>query len=258
MGNQKKKSAKAQGKAAQEQRKRILYIAGAAVVVCLLVIGLLMGGGSQEKNGDVKISLDAYLVYYADIVIRDYGTVTVKLDQSQAPITCDNFVKLAESGFYDGLTFHRIMDGFMMQGGDPKADGTGGSGEKIVGEFIKNGYNNTLSHTRGAISMARARDYNSASSQFFIVQQDSVTLDRLYAVGETACNGVHGKNRLASNSLLESLVFAKRAAEDLMAGYEKVSERVAFSVDVSDYKDYQRDYKKAVLAAIERERKSHE
>ena len=181
MGNQKKKSAKAQAKAVREQRKRILYIAGAAVVVCLLVIGLLMGGGSQEKNGDVKISLDAYLVYYADIVIRDYGTVTVKLDQSQAPITCDNFVKLAESGFYDGLTFHRIMDGFMMQGGDPKADGTGGSGEKIVGEFIKNGYNNTLSHTRGAISMARARDYNSASSQFFIVQQDSVTLDRLYA-----------------------------------------------------------------------------
>ena len=180
MGNQKKKSAKAQGKAVQEQRKRILYIAGAAVVVCL-VVKLLTMGAPWEMKEKGKTSLDPKLVYYADIVIRDYGTVTVKLDQSQAPITCENFVKLAQSGFYDGLTFHRIMDGFMMQGGDPKANGTGGSGENIVGEFIKNGYENTLSHTRGAISMARAKDYNSASSQFFIVQQDSVSLDRLYA-----------------------------------------------------------------------------
>ena len=168
MGKQKKKSAKpqvkaAQAKAAREQRKRILYIAGAAVVVCLLVIGLLMGGSGEMKEKG-KSSLDPNLVYYADIVIRDYGTVTVKLDQSQAPMTCDNFVKLAESGFYDGLTFHRIMEGFMMQGGDPKANGTGGSGENIVGEFIKNGYENTLSHTRGAISMARAKDYNSAQT----------------------------------------------------------------------------------------------
>lgn len=91
-----------------------------------------------------------------------------------------------------------------------------------------------------------------------VSEHSKTSMERLYAVGETACNGVHGKNRLASNSLLESLVFAKRAAEDLMAGYEKAPQRVAFSIDAADYKDYQRDYKEAVLAAIERERKSHE
>ena len=181
MKKQDKKAAQAKAKALKERRKRILYVAGAVLVAGLVVFGLLMGGGSEEKDGQVKTSLDEYLVYYADIVIRDYGTVTVKLDQSQAPITCENFVKLAESGFYDGLTFHRIMEGFMMQGGDPNGNGSGGSGQKIVGEFIKNGYNNTLSHTRGAISMARANAYDSASSQFFIVQEDSVSLDRLYA-----------------------------------------------------------------------------
>ena len=93
-----------------------------------------------------------------------------------------NFVNLAQNGFYDGLTFHRIIDGFMMQGGDPNGDGTGGSDRNIVGEFSENGYDNTLSHTRGAISMARSNDYNSASSQFFIVHEDNTeSLDGKYA-----------------------------------------------------------------------------
>ena len=92
-----------------------------------------------------------------------------------------NFVKLAEEGFYDGLTFHRIIDGFMIQGGDPLGTGMGGSDDKIKGEFSDNGVENNLSHTRGAISMARARDYNSASSQFFIVHEDSTFLDGQYA-----------------------------------------------------------------------------
>ncbi len=127
-------------------------------------------------------TLDESLTYYADIMIEDYGTITVKLDQKAAPITVANFMELAESGFYDGLTFHRIMEGFMMQGGDPEGNGTGGSDETIVGEFSANGYDNTLSHTRGAISMARANDYNSASSQFFIVHEDATySLDGLYA-----------------------------------------------------------------------------
>lgn len=105
------------------------------------------------------------------------------MDQISAPITSANFVSLAESGFYDGLTFHRIIEGFMMQGGDPNGDGTGGSDENIVGEFTANGYTNTLSHTRGAISMARSSDYDSASSQFFIVHEDSsASLDGQYAV----------------------------------------------------------------------------
>ena len=120
--------------------------------------------------------------YFADITIENHGTITVELDADSAPSTVENFVSLAESGFYDGLTFHRIMEGFMMQGGDPNGDGTGGSEKTIKGEFTENGVKNSLSHTRGAISMARSNDYNSASSQFFIVHEDSTFLDGQYAV----------------------------------------------------------------------------
>ncbi|MCD7727066.1 MAG: peptidylprolyl isomerase [Ruminococcus sp.] len=128
-------------------------------------------------------ALDETLTYYADIEVEDYGTITIELDQESAPITAANFVELAESGFYNGLTFHRIIEGFMMQGGDPNGDGTGGSDNTIVGEFTDNGYDNELSHTRGAVSMARSTDYDSASSQFFIVQEDiSDSLDGQYAV----------------------------------------------------------------------------
>lgn len=121
------------------------------------------------------------VTYYADIEIAEYGTVTVQLDPSAAPVTVANFISLAESGFYDGLTFHRIMAGFMMQGGDPKGNGTGGSDTKIVGEFSVNGHDNPISHERGVISMARSRDYNSASSQFFIMHADAAYLDGQYA-----------------------------------------------------------------------------
>ena len=139
--------------------------------------------GQDEAQETGSVSLDPDLTYYADIEMQDYGTITVELDQDAAPITTANFVSLAESGFYDGLTFHRIIDGFMMQGGDPNGDGTGGSGQNIEGEFSNNGYDNPLSHTRGAVSMARSSDYNSASSQFFIVQEDaSESLDGDYAV----------------------------------------------------------------------------
>jgi len=129
-----------------------------------------------------EVTIDTSLTYYADITIKDYGTITVLLDDETAPITVGNFVTLAESGFYDGLTFHRIMDGFMMQGGDPNGDGTGGSETNIFGEFTSNGYDNPLSHTAGAISMARSSAYDSASSQFFIVHEDSTFLDGEYAV----------------------------------------------------------------------------
>ena len=117
----------------------------------------------------------------ASIEVEGYGTITVALDAEAAPKTVENFVELANSGFYDGLTFHRIIEGFMMQGGDPNGDGTGGSDQTIVGEFSDNGHKNNLSHTRGAISMARSSSYNSASSQFFIVQEDSTYLDGQYA-----------------------------------------------------------------------------
>lgn len=120
--------------------------------------------------------------HIAKIQVKDMGTITVELDADTAPITVTNFVNLAESGFYDGITFHRIIKDFMMQGGDPLGNGTGGSEQTITGEFASNGVENPLSHTRGAISMARNNfDMNSASSQFFIVHQDSLFLDGEYA-----------------------------------------------------------------------------
>lgn len=159
----------------------------AVSLICCAVIGC----GSTEKNnqemqtvdGGKNISETAMETDLGvDIEIEGYGTISVALDKEAAPITVENFVKLAESGFYYGLTFHRIMEGFMMQGGDPNGNGTGGADETIVGEFKENGYDNPLSHTRGAVSMARAMDYDSASSQFFIVHEDSLFLDGSYAV----------------------------------------------------------------------------
>ena len=136
----------------------------------------------EAENASKKAELGITDDVYADIIIKDYGTITVKLEFDAAPITVENFMRLAESGFYDGLTFHRIMKGFMMQGGDPLGNGTGGSDETIIGEFEQNGYYNPISHERGVISMARANDPNSASSQFFIVHQDSqASLDGKYA-----------------------------------------------------------------------------
>jgi peptidyl-prolyl cis-trans isomerase B (cyclophilin B) len=129
------------------------------------------GSGSAVGSGPVAV-----------ISIKDHGKITVQLDEENAPLTTANFVKLAGEGFYDGLTFHRIIEGFMMQGGDPNGNGTGGSSETIKGEFASNGVDNPLSHTRGAISMARAADPDSASSQFFIVHKDSTFLDGDYAV----------------------------------------------------------------------------
>lgn len=116
-----------------------------------------------------------------EIQVKNYGTIKVELDGDTAPITVANFLKLAQNGFYDGLTFHRIIDGFMIQGGDPKGNGTGGSDETIKGEFSGNGVENNISHVRGTISMARSQDMDSASSQFFIVQSDSTYLDGQYA-----------------------------------------------------------------------------
>ncbi len=134
--------------------------------------------------------LDESKTYYVDIEIADYGTITVQLDQSAAPITAANFVALAESGFYNGLTFHRIMSGFMMQGGDPKGNGTGGSDVKIKGEFAANGHNNPISHERGVISMARSKAYDSASSQFFIMHVDYPGLDGQYAAFGRVIEGI--------------------------------------------------------------------
>ena len=138
---------------------------------------------SSDSSTSVLLDTSKELTgtHHAEIEVKDYGTIDVELDADTAPITVTNFVKLAQEGFYDGLTFHRIMDGFMIQGGDPNGNGTGGSEENIKGEFSNNGVDNDISHTRGTISMARASDPDSASSQFFIVQADSTFLDGDYA-----------------------------------------------------------------------------
>ncbi len=117
----------------------------------------------------------------AVIEVQDYGTITAELYGEAAPITVANFVKLANEGFYDGLTFHRIIDGFMIQGGDPLGNGTGGADEDIKGEFAQNGWNNPIAHERGVISMARSNAPDSASSQFFIMHQAAPHLDGSYA-----------------------------------------------------------------------------
>lgn len=145
------------------------------VLVIVLAAGLVASffvGGKKRPDEDL---------YYADISVRGYGVITVELDSAAAPETVGNFIMLAQDDFYDDLTFHRIIEGFMMQGGDPDADGTGGSAATVKGEFAANGVDNPISHTRGTISMARGTDYDSASSQFFIVQQDCTELDGWYA-----------------------------------------------------------------------------
>ena len=120
-------------------------------------------------------------IKYVEICFEDYGRVIVLLDATTAPITVANFIKLVEEGFYDGLTMHRIIKDFMIQGGDPKGNGSGGSAETIKGEFAENGHKNDISHYAGVISMARSNDMDSASSQFFICNADSPHLDGDYA-----------------------------------------------------------------------------
>lgn len=134
----------------------------------------------------------------AIIEINKFGTVEVELYKDAAPLTVENFVKLANKGFYNGLTFHRVIKGFMIQGGCPKGNGTGGPGYQIKGEFLANGVNNPLKHTRGVISMARAMDPNSAGSQFFIMHQDAPHLDGQYASFGKVIKGIEVVDAIAS------------------------------------------------------------
>ena len=189
-----------------KQMNPLVWGIGAIVVVAVLIIAAVVltqkptttSGAQSSANPTATTSAETYtppalekdVTYTARIDVKDYGTITVELDQSVAPVTCANFVELANSGFYDGLTFHRIEPGFVIQGGDPNGNGTGGSEHDIVGEFAENGYKNDLSHVRGTISMARANDPNSASSQFFIMHQDNTGLDGKYAAFGTVTDGM--------------------------------------------------------------------
>lgn len=141
---------------------------------------------SDKNDGENQTST----LHHVKMEIKDYGTIILELDAAAAPETVENFLSLARSGFYDGLTFHRIIKGFMMQGGDPQGTGFGGSEKTIKGEFSSNGVENNLSHKRGVISMARSSDPDSASSQFFIVHQDSTGLDGDYAAFGHVTEGI--------------------------------------------------------------------
>lgn len=164
----------------------IVGIAAAAVVAVLLLILLLSRGGNT---------------HHVEIVVEDYGTIQLELDGKTAPITVKNFLQLAESGFYNGLTFHRVISGFMIQGGDPDGTGTGGSAETIKGEFSQNGVENDISHVRGVISMARnGSSMDSASSQFFIVHADSTHLDGQYAAFGRVTEGMEIVDAICENA----------------------------------------------------------
>ncbi|MGE9948242.1 peptidylprolyl isomerase [Bariatricus sp. HCP28S3_E4] len=171
----------------------VVLVAGILTVGC----GAKEDAASKEKTGteeaETSKTEDKTAIsgkHHVEINVKDYGTIKVELDADTAPITVENFMTLAEDGFYDGLTFHRIIDGFMIQGGDPNGNGTGGSDTKIKGEFEGNGVKNDISHVRGTISMARSSANDSASSQFFIVQSDSLYLDGEYAGFGTVTEGM--------------------------------------------------------------------
>lgn len=166
-----------------KQKKSLLLM----MVLCM---SLMLAGCAQPK-GNIT---EAQALQNNPIVtmnIKDYGTVTLELYPEKAPNTVNNFVTLANSGFYDGLTFHRIIEGFMIQGGDPEGTGIGGPGYSIPGEFAENGYEkNDLIHTKGVISMARSQHPDSAGSQFFIMSADAPHLDEKYAAFGQVTSGI--------------------------------------------------------------------
>ncbi len=176
------------------RKKPCLPIVIAVAVVALLAVGAYCIWGRAGSKGPTSST------YHIEIDVKDYGTLKAELYGDVAPITVENFVKLARSGFYDGLTFHRIIPGFMIQGGDPEGNGTGGSPDKIKGEFSANGVANSLKHTRGVLSMARASNYNSASSQFFIMHADSSSLDGQYAAFGMVTEGMEIVDAICANT----------------------------------------------------------
>ena len=134
------------------------------------------------------------------VVMENGGEFVIELYPEYAPVTVKNFEKLVKSGFYDGLTFHRVIDGFMAQGGAPEGTGCGGSDENIKGEFLQNGVNNPLSHTRGVVSMARSSNPDSASSQFFICYDDCSFLDGQYAAFGYVTSGIEIVDKICKNA----------------------------------------------------------
>jgi len=158
---------------------------------------------NQISNESEENNMYSTGKHHAEIVVKNYGTIALEFDADVAPITVENFANLVNEGFYNGLTFHRIISGFMIQGGDPLGNGTGGSSKTIKGEFASNGVKNSISHVRGTISMARSSMPNSASSQFFIVHQDSTFLDGQYAAFGTVTSGMEVVDKICADTAVE-------------------------------------------------------
>ena len=167
------------------------------IILIAALILLLTGCASKQTSGTKQGAQPFQKVRHAEITVRDYGTIKLELDEGTAPITVANFIKLAKDGCYDGLTFHRIMDGFMIQGGDPLGNGTGGAKDTIKGEFSKNRFPNDLKHTEGVLSMARAMNPDSAGSQFFIMHEDAPHLDDQYAAFGKVIEGIENVDKIA-------------------------------------------------------------
>ena len=183
-------------------KERAPYMKKIIAVILSVICCMTLLGGCKAKTTETTAGGD-YLsgLHHVEIDVKNYGTIKVELDAGTAPITVTNFVNLAKAGFYDGLTFHRVIPDFMIQGGDPEGTGNGGSSSTIKGEFSQNGVANKISHTRGTISMARNNtSMDSASSQFFIVQKDSLHLDGLYAAFGHVTEGMDIVDAICANT----------------------------------------------------------
>lgn len=183
-------------------KQKILSLTALLLLAALLMTACGTGAKSASAASSSAAGTEGLLTgkHHVEISVKDYGVIKAELDADAAPITVTNFVQLAKQGFYNGLTFHRIISGFMIQGGDPNGNGTGGSDKKIKGEFKTNGVDNPLPHVRGALSMARSRDNDSASSQFFIVHKDSPHLDGSYAVFGNVTEGMEIVDQICQNT----------------------------------------------------------
>ncbi|MBP3651754.1 MAG: peptidylprolyl isomerase [Clostridia bacterium] len=172
--------------AKKNQKRNWKWMIAALLIAALCIAGAVFALNRNENAATGSMEPTDYV----QIDIENYGTITAELYGGMAPITVENFMKLADEGFYDGLTFHRIISGFMIQGGDPLGNGMGGSDQNIKGEFKANGVENSISHVRGVLSMARSQMYDSASSQFFIMHADADYLDGQYAAFGRVLSGI--------------------------------------------------------------------
>ena len=180
-------------------KSNIKYILIGIVVLILMIVIFFLSQKLSKSNDQENMELLTGK-YNVLIDVKDYGKITLELDADKAPITVTNFINLVNDKFYDGITFHRIINGFMIQGGDPTGTGYSGSGKTIKGEFSDNGVENDISHVRGVISMARSgNSYDSASSQFFIVHKDSTFLDGKYAAFGYVTDGMDVVDKIAES-----------------------------------------------------------